>query len=134
MLTRSLRENENASDDECCNDRRRDGPAQRQTTVAHWLVEEIANRRAERSRQDERSPKQKDARHFGPDIGRGKNRQSGCKDQRPTVIAKSGIVGGPIAQCRSQRLRERNRHPVERLHLRRVDSRNRDRALTTRRA
>src|SRR5947207_2463044 len=63
-----LRDQQEASNNENGDDRRRDRPAQRKAAGAHRLVEEVADCGPERPRQDERCPKKDDARHIGRGI------------------------------------------------------------------
>jgi hypothetical protein len=82
MLTRSLRKNDEAGDDESRDDRRSDRTAQRQFAIADGLVEEIANCRSKRSRENKGGPEQEDPRNVRPDIGHGQQRQAGGEDER----------------------------------------------------
>src|SRR5580698_455523 len=104
MLAGPLRQDEDASDNERRDDRRRDRAAERQSAVADRLVEEIADRGAERPRQDESGPEQEDPRDAGEEIGRREQRQPGGKHKSAVFI--SGAVGHPVAERRSERLRE----------------------------
>jgi hypothetical protein len=112
MLPGALRQNDDTRDDESADDSGGDRPAESKASVVHRLVEEIADRGAERPRQDEGRPEQKDARHIGHEIDRDQRRQPGGKYQRAAVIAEPGL-GGPIAERGAERLREGNGDPVE---------------------
>src|ERR1700720_3475675 len=112
MLPRALRQNDDACDYERADDSRSDGTAESEAAVVHGLVEEIADRGAERPRQDEGRPEQKDAGYIRHEIERDKCRQSGREHQRTAVITEPGI-GGPIAERSAERLREGYRDPIE---------------------
>ena len=94
-----------------------------------WLVEEIADGGAERAGQDEGRPEQQHTGHLRPEIEPGDNRERRAEETCSAKEAKPGIVRHPVAQRRAKRLRERDRHPVERLDLGRVDRVDRDRLL-----
>src|SRR6185312_17034354 len=73
MPPRTLGQQQQASDDEHRDDCGSQRPAERQAAVAYRLVEEVADGRAERSRQDERRPEQCDAGNARPVV-------EGCKN------------------------------------------------------
>ena len=56
------------------------------------LVEEVAYRRAKRSRQDERGPEQKDPRHVSPVIRGGKQGKTRREDERSTCVSEARHV------------------------------------------
>jgi len=82
------------------------------------LVKEIAHRGAKWTGENERHPEQRHPRHAGPETRRAATSTSAApKDQRAAFIAEAGI-GGPVAERRSQRLREGDGRPVEDFHFR----------------
>src|SRR5690242_1716440 len=71
MMTRSLRKDDNQQDDHEEHRHRCDWPAHRQATFVQRLVEEVAHRCAERSRQNERGPEQPDTADTGGEVESG---------------------------------------------------------------
>ena len=70
MAARTLRENKYQGDDRQCEDNCRTRAAELESAVGDRLVEQVAERRAERSGEDERCPEQKDARYVSEVIDR----------------------------------------------------------------
>src|SRR5579862_1241890 len=103
MRTGALRQYENAADNKDGDYQRSQRPAEVQAALRNRLIEEIAHRRAKRSRQNERGPEQQHVRDPGPEI-EGRNRSKRReKNERATAISEA-CVGGPIAECRAERL------------------------------
>ena len=113
MLACTLRQQQDAGDNEHRDDGGCDRSAKGQSAVIDRLVEEIANGRAERSRQDERSPEQGDAGNAPPIVERGENGQSGRKHKCAAFVAEASGVGHPVSQRCSERLRESDGGPVK---------------------
>src|SRR5579884_1336145 len=118
MASCPLRKEQDEYDDGNKEHERRDRAAQRKTAFRHGLVEEIANRRAERPCQDEGRPEQDDPACPRCKVKNCEDREGGAEDQcraritkTPSTIAK--IVGGPVAKSGSERLREGDRQPIE---------------------
>ena len=97
--------------DQCANGnrehQRRERAAEIKAAFFNRFVEEIANRCAQRSRQDKRRPEQGNAADTGPEI-------QGCDDgkrnreyDRCATIAKAAGVSRPVAKGGAQRLRKR---------------------------
>lgn len=77
MSASSLRENQDAANNESRDDCRGKRAAQIESAMTDGLVEKVANGSAKRSREDERGPEQRYPRHIRPIIGCGDNRQRG---------------------------------------------------------
>jgi sugar phosphate permease len=98
--------------------------AQRQAAAGDRLVEEVADRRAERPGQDESSPEQGRARDTGAVDQDHHQRQARREQHRTAAIAESPAAVGvrhPVAERGAERLREQDREPVEQLGLARVE-------------
>ena len=74
MLPGLLRQQQDASRNKGCDDGRRDRPTQGQPAFVDRLIEKIAERGAERPRQDEGRPEQENAGHIGQEIERNQRR------------------------------------------------------------
>src|ERR1700704_5812205 len=115
-----LPEDENAGDHEE-REERRDGEAtDGETAVGNRLVEKVADGRTQGAREDEGTPEQQRARNVREEVRRRDDRQPGTENQRAALVAQS-TIGHPVAECRSQGLREQDGDPVEHLDLRRID-------------
>ena len=86
MLTRPLRENDQAGDYKNRDDRRSDRAAQRQSALADRFVEEIANCRSKWAGKNKGGPEQKDPRNVCPEIGAGHQRQPDAEYQRAAFV------------------------------------------------
>ena len=86
MLTRPLRENDEAGDYKNRDDRRSDRAAQRQSAVADRFVEEIANRCSKWPGENKSGPEQKDPRNVCPEIRTGDQRQPDAEYQRAAYV------------------------------------------------
>src|ERR1700688_627589 len=87
MRAGSLRQNEKTAEDKDRDDSRSQRAAQGKAAIADGLVEEIADGRAQRPRQNECRPEQRGARYMGPVIGPRDNRQCDAEYQRSAVIS-----------------------------------------------
>ena len=76
------------------------------------LVEQIADGRAERSREDERSPEKSGSRDLREEVEGSDDRERRGEDERAALEAEAGRVGRPVAERGSERLREQDRRPV----------------------
>ena len=87
--------------------------SERKAAVVERFVEKITNNRAERSRQDERRPEEGGAVDAFDQIESGDNNEQAAEDQHASAVAESGVVGRPVAERRSQRLRKHDGGPVK---------------------
>src|SRR5664280_671244 len=131
--SRALRHEIDAGGDEDKQDQRGVEPAEVQAAGGQGLVEQVAERCAERTRQNEREPEEQSVRNAGPEVQSGCDGQARAEDQRPDLVAQleAAAIGTchPVAERSAERLREEDRHPVEPLDLRLGDALDRDRAL-----
>src|SRR5438105_3821442 len=102
VCTGPLRQQDEATKNKGRDHRRGEWTTQGEPAVVYRLVQEVANRSAERSGQDERRPEQQNPRHPGPVIGCSEHRQPGGKDERPSFVSETRRVGHPIAEGSSQ--------------------------------
>jgi len=93
MPTRALRQYEQAEEDE-----RREG----KTALAHRLIEEVADRGAERAREDEGCPEQEHPRHIRPDVKRNDHGEPGGEDEGAACSRVHRYrPSSPRARCRA---------------------------------
>ena len=111
MSSRSLWQEEEAHNDESCNDRRSEWPAEVPTAGAAPAYLKVAHGCTERPRENESSPEEENARDVGPQIESADDGETGCENQRTSFIAQSGAIG--TTERRAQRLRESDRRPIE---------------------
>lgn len=126
MAPGALRNDEDAGDDEHQDHARRIEAAERKPAVGARLVQKIADRRAERPRQDKRRPEQSGVRYRGEKIKRGDEAQARGENQRAAAIAEPGRGREEIAERGAERLRKQNCRPVKRLGFGRADRGYRD--------
>ena len=104
MATPALRQHQDKPDHKCGEHDRGYRSAQRKPSVVQRIVEEITQRRAKRSGQNEGSPEQRDARHAGPMIKRRCNCQSRTEDERGAFVAQAARISCPVTECSAQGL------------------------------
>src|SRR5262245_15029765 len=92
-----------------------------------WLVEQIADRGAQRARENESRPEQENPRDAGPMIKDSEYGEGREEHERPALKSESGVVRRPVSQSGPERLRKRDGEPVEDFDLRRRDGLNIDR-------
>jgi hypothetical protein len=109
MAPGALRDDENAGDNKQEDHARRIEPAKREAAVSARLVQEIADCRAERARQDEGRPEQSRARHVREEIQRRDDCEAGGEDERAAAIAEPGRGREKIAERGAERLRKQDR-------------------------
>ena len=91
--------------------------AKMQAALCNRHVQKVAKRHPERSRQNKMHSEQQDQRYARPDIQRGKNGKARSKDDGTMSVAEAQTsvvrVRGPVTQRRIERLRKRDRGPIE---------------------
>ena len=87
--------------------------AQGQSAICKGLVEEVADRCAERAGENESRPEERDVGDFGSVVEQGNDGERRAEDERAATIAQRRVVGDPVAERRAKRLREGDCRPVE---------------------
>src|SRR5262252_1746595 len=128
MASRPLRDEQYADDDEHREDRGGEWPAHVEAALGYGLVEEIADRGTEWTRQDERRPEEHHVGDARAVIGNGDEYEQRTEHERAAAVAESG-VRDPIAERGAEGLGEGDGEPVERLDARCVDRVDRYRPL-----
>ena len=89
-----------------------DGPAERESSVLKRLVEEIADGRSQRTRQDEGRPEEEDVGQLREIVERRQKSEAGPEEERSSAVTERG-VRDPVSKRRSERLRKGDRDPIE---------------------
>jgi hypothetical protein len=99
-----LRQDEKTSEYKGCENRRCKRPTQGKAAVVSWLVQEVADGRAQRPGEDECRPEQRYPGYVGPEISSRDNRQCGAKDWRSAFVSEAARIGYPVTKRCSQGL------------------------------
>ena len=87
--------------------------------MIEWLVKEIADRCAERAREDEGRPEERGAGDLCTVIKQRNDRQKAREEPRAAEITKGRFIRDPVAERGAERLGDGDRGPVEHLGARR---------------
>ena len=126
MASGLLRQEQDAGNNESHQNAGGTVAAERKASMVNWLVEQIAQGGAERSREDKSGPEEQRARNGRKEISGGYQRQPCSEYEGTAFIAKPVCVGHPVAERRSQGLGEQDRSPIEHLGLGRSDGLHRN--------
>lgn len=127
MLPRALRQDQDKKEYGSRQNRGCERSAEGEATMIERLVEEITDGSAQRARQDESRPEKKYPACVRQIVEHREHREQTREYARRTDIAKVPGIGRPVAERRTERLRESNRDPLEQLSLRRAHCVDRDR-------
>ena len=97
MAARPLRPEQDEADDEDRDDQRGADATEVESAVREWLGEQVSNRCAERTSEDERQPEQQGARNLRAEVNGRDERQR--IERRPVKSAARAIAGympGPM--------------------------------------
>ena len=122
MAARPLGREQDEADDEDRDDQRGADATEVESAVREWLGEQVSNRCAERTSEDERQPEQQGARNLRAEVnGRDERQRAGEDDSRP-FVPQPRIVREKVAESGPERVRKEDCRPVERFCLARDDA------------
>src|SRR5665213_3138557 len=130
LLGGTLADETDAHDHEGCDDERGERAAQGKASVVERLVEEIAYRGAEGTRQDKCRPEEPNPREVGPEVDARDEGKRRAEQQGGSLVPESRVICRPVAECRAESLRERDGRPIEHLDAGCVDGPDRYRSFT----